>query len=137
MTTTTTIERCCIGSEATTKGITVRVQPNWLARESSPAHGRWIFSYQVQIMNDSDVSVQLVARRWTIVDADGDSHVVEGEGVVGKQPRLEPGQSFRYGSYCPLPTEWGTMEGTFTLVREDGTPFDAEVRRFYLVGSPE
>lgn len=135
--TTTTIERGCIGSEATTEGITVRVQPSWLARESSPAHGRWVFSYQVQIVNDSPTPVQLVSRRWTIVDADGDSHVVEGEGVVGQQPRLAPGESFRYGSYCPLATEWGTMEGTFSLVREDGTRFDAEVRRFYLVGSPE
>jgi len=135
--TITTIERSCIGSQATTKGITVRIQPSWLARESSPSHGRWVFSYQVQIINDSDASVQLVARRWTIVDGDGDSHVVEGEGVVGQQPRLAPGQSFRYGSYCPLATEWGTMEGTFTLVREDGTSFEAEVRRFYLVGSPE
>ena len=61
----------------------------------------------------------------------------EGEGVVGQQPRLAPGESFRYGSYCPLATEWGTMEGTFTLVPEDGTRFDARVRRFYLVGSPE
>jgi ApaG protein len=135
--TTTTIERGCIGSEATTQGITVRVQPSWLARESSPAHGRWVFSYQVQVINGSDAPVKLVARRWTIVDADGDSHVVEGEGVVGQQPRLAPGESFRYGSYCPLVTEWGTMEGTFTMLREDGSSFDAQVRRFYLVGAPE
>jgi ApaG protein len=135
--TTTTIERGCIGSESTTQGITVRVQPSWLARESSPAHGRWVFSYQVQVINGSDAPVKLVARRWTIVDADGDSHVVEGEGVVGQQPRLAPGESFRYGSYCPLATEWGTMEGTFTMLREDGSRFEAQVRRFYLVGSPE
>jgi ApaG protein len=135
--TTTTIERGCIGSEATTQGITVRVQPSWLARESSPAHGRWVFSYQVQVVNGSEVPVKLVARRWTIVDADGDSHVVEGEGVVGQQPRLAPGESFRYGSYCPLTTGWGTMEGTFTMLREDGSRFEAQVRRFYLVGAPE
>jgi ApaG protein len=63
--------------------------------------------------------------------------VVEGEGVVGQQPRLAPGESFRYGSYCPLTTEWGTMEGTFTMLREDGSRFEAQVRRFYLVGAPE
>ena len=132
--TTTTIERGCIGSEATTQGITVRVQPSWLARESSPAHGRWVFSYQVQIVNDSATPVLLVSRRWTIVVADGDSHVVEGEGVVGQQPRLAPGESFRYGSYCPLATEWGTMEGSYMMQREDGSTFDVHVRRFYLVG---
>jgi ApaG protein len=72
-----------------------------------------------------------------IVDAVGQRHVVEGPGVVGQQPRLEPGQSFEYSSYCPLKTAWGTMEGEFQMRRDDARDFEARVARFYLAGPTE
>jgi ApaG protein len=97
---------------------------------------RYVFSYQVRIVNLSDVSVQLRSRRWLIVDADGERHEVVGEGVIGQQPRLDPGVEFEYESFCPLPTAWGTMEGEFRMeVRtgpRQGEMIEVRVERFYL-----
>ncbi|MBL9141774.1 MAG: ApaG domain, partial [Phycisphaerae bacterium] len=86
-------------------------------------------------VNEGDAPVTLRKRRWHIVDADGEVHDVEGEGVIGQQPTLSPGGKFEYQSYAPLMTRWGTMEGAFTFEREDRSNFDAAVTRFFLVGA--
>jgi len=121
------------GSEAVTEGIRVRVEPSFMAEHSDVENGKFLFSYQVRISNEGGGAAQLVTRRWVISDADASVHEVNGEGVVGNQPYLRPGEHFEYGSYCPLETCWGTMEGSFRMVRDDGSEFDAEVPRFYLV----
>jgi ApaG protein len=87
----------------------------------------------VKITNEGEAPIRLISRYWLIVDAQGRSHEVRGEGVVGQQPRIMPGESHEYSSYCPLPTMWGTMEGRYQMRRDDGTTFDATVARFYLV----
>ncbi|MFN7021196.1 MAG: Co2+/Mg2+ efflux protein ApaG [Phycisphaerales bacterium] len=109
-----------LGSEATTAGVRVKVTPTYLADRSDPegvredfGSARFVFGYRIRITNESDRTVQLLSRHWIIVDADGHRSDVNGEGVVGQQPVLAPGQSFEYSSICPLPTPWGTMEGTY------------------------
>lgn len=126
-----------LGSEATTQGIRVEVSPSFMPDHSRPSEREFVFAYRVRITNVGQEAAQLVSRRWLIVDANGVTHSVEGPGVVGQQPRLEPGQSFEYSSYCPLKTAWGTMEGTFQMRRDDAGTFEAVVARFYLAGAPE
>jgi ApaG protein len=120
------------GSDTVTGGIRVTVRPSYMELQSSPDDKRFLFSYSVTIRNEGDVRVRLATRRWRIVDADGEERIVEGPGVIGQHPELSPGDSFEYSSFCPLLTPWGTMEGHFTFERE-GTRFDAQVGRFYLV----
>lgn len=135
------------GSHITTESAGVRiaiaVRPAYLPGESAPdpADGRpplYLFMYEVTITNDpaSTAAARLTHRHWVIVDADGDRREVRGEGVVGNQPRLAPGESYSYASSCPLPTPWGTMEGSYRFERDDGSCFNAAVARFYLVSSP-
>lgn len=126
-------QRRSVGSELVTAGIRVSVVPQYVPPRSSPSQGRYVFSYTITIGNESDRGVQLLSRRWRIVDAEGEAHEVEGEGVVGRQPRLAPGESHQYSSFCPLTTAWGTMEGTFTMQDEQGGTFPVRVGRFYFV----
>ncbi len=128
------------GSSTVTRGIRVEVQPRFLEGESSPQDRRYVFAYSVTIVNESDATVQIVARVWNIVDAAGACHDVEGDGVVGRQPVLEPGQVFEYESYCPLKTAWGTMEGRYrvqVLSGDADETFDARIGRFYLASPAE
>ena len=125
-----------LGSDAVTNGIRVRVSPAFVPESSDPTGGRWNFAYHVTIINEGPEPVTLRRRHWTIVDGDGDRHEVDGEGVIGQQPSLQPGERFEYQSFTPLMTHWGTMEGAFTFERSDHTAFDARVERFFLV-SPE
>ena len=118
---------------ATTNGITVRVSPNFLVEQSAPAQGRWFWSYHIRIENVGDAPVQLMTRHWRITDGRGTISHVDGDGVVGEQPLLRPGESHDYVSGCPLPTPSGSMEGKYRFVREDGSTFLAEVPRFTLV----
>ncbi len=108
------------GSDCITRGIRVLVAPEFLREQSDADAGRYLFAYRVRITNQSDLIVQVMRRHWIIVDADGDRREVEGDGVVGRQPILEPGATFEYASYCPLATRWGTMEGSFLLSVLDG-----------------
>jgi len=120
-------------SEAVTRGIRVQVESRHVPEQSDPAGGRWVFAYRVRIANEGGTVVQLVSRRWVITDADGDQQVVEGPGVVGQQPVLGPGESHEYVSFCPLGTPFGTMEGSYRMVPQDGAdPFDAQVAPFAL-----
>ncbi len=119
-------------SEATTQGIHVTATPFYLPDESDPEARRYVFGYQIVITNEGTEAAQLLTRHWTIIDSIGRSNEIEGPGVVGQTPRLEPGQAFDYQSSTPLRTPWGTMEGTFAMQRDDGRTFDARVDRFYL-----
>lgn len=123
-----------LGSDAVTNGIRIRVHPQFIPETSDPVGGRYNFAYHVTITNEGSERVVLRRRHWTIVDGDGDAHEVDGEGVVGMQPELAPGERFEYQSFAPLMTHWGTMEGAFTFEREDHSNFDARIGRFFLVG---
>ena len=90
------------GSVATTAGIVVRVTPKYVPDHSDPDAKRYIFSYAIEIVNESERAVTLLSRHWTVVDANGHRHDVEGEGVVGKQPRIAPGESFRVLELVPV-----------------------------------
>ena len=118
---------------ATTGDVTVRVSVSFLPEQSEPARGRWFWAYHVRIENGGRRTVQLVSREWTISDGRGGRHQVKGEGVVGEQPEIEPGAAFDYVSGCPLTTPTGWMEGSYTLVSEEGRAFTAAIPRFPLV----
>ena len=120
-------------SSAVTEGIQVEVTSAYRPERSEPQRGRWLFSYTVTISNLGDAPAQLLTRHWIIVDGNGRREDVQGDGVVGHQPRLEPGQSFEYTSYCVLQTAHGSMRGTYQMVRDDGQRFDAEIAQFTLV----
>ena len=119
-------------SETTTQGIHIHVEPAYIPERSNAAARRFFFSYTITITNQGRVPAQLVSRQWVITDGLGRVERVRGPGVVGKQPHLKPGQSFRYTSFCPLTTAVGSMEGSFQMVRDDGSEFDAEIAPFTL-----
>jgi ApaG protein len=117
---------------ATTHGITIEVTPSFLEDQSDVARSDFVWAYQVVIHNQGQVTVQLVARTWTITDKNGVTHVVKGPGVVGEQPILHQGDSFTYSSGCPLNTPSGMMAGSYTMVDENGATFEAEIPAFSL-----
>lgn len=119
-------------SEAETRGVRIRVEPQYDPSRSEPTAGRWFFLYTVTIENRSDETVQLQARHWIITDGDGEVEEVRGPGVVGERPLLPPGQAFVYTSGCPLTTDVGKMEGSYQMVTTSGEAFDAEVAPFTL-----
>jgi ApaG protein len=119
-------------SEATTRGVKVQVSSRFLEERSNPQANRFIFAYTVTITNTDSAAVQLLSRKWIIKDADGDVETVEGPGVVGEKPVLQPGQSFEYTSFCPLDTPFGTMEGHYNMVASDGSKFEARIAPFGL-----
>nr|WP_302675860.1 Co2+/Mg2+ efflux protein ApaG [Sphingomonas faeni] len=116
----------------TTDGVTVRVSVSYLPEQSEPERGRWFWAYHIRLENEGADTVQLLTRHWVITDGRGARHSVEGEGVVGEQPVIEPGASFDYVSGCPLATPSGAMHGNYRMVREDGAIFDVEIPRFSL-----
>ncbi len=116
----------------TTRGIVVRVAVNFLPEQSDVARGRWFWAYHIRLENEGDTAAQLLTRRWVISDALGGQHVVEGEGVVGQQPVVRPGESYDYVSGCPLPTSSGSMRGSFNMIGADGLRFDVIVPTFRL-----
>lgn len=118
--------------EKSTDGIRVRVAPVFSLADSDPADDTFVFSYDIEMANEGEVSAQLLFRHWRIHDAAGDDTEVDGEGVVGEQPFLAPGDSHGYRSYCVLRSPAGYMEGYYTFVRPDGSQFRVEVPRFHL-----
>lgn len=118
--------------EKATDGIRVRVKPGFSLADSDLTDGTFVFSYEVEVANESETPARLLFRHWYIHDAGGDDTEVDGEGVVGEQPLLEPGASHGYRSYCVLQSPSGYMEGYYTFVRADGTFFKVEVPRFLL-----
>jgi len=117
----------------TTHDIKVTVRPFYLADQSQPSESRFVWAYKVRIENLGGETVQLLRRTWRITDARGQVHEVQGPGVVGEQPVLQPGQSFEYTSGTPLSTPSGIMVGTYHMVdRASGRPFDVAVPAFSL-----
>jgi ApaG protein len=119
--------------EAVTDAVTVRVAVSYLPEQSQPAHGRWFWSYHIRIENGGETPVQLLTRHWIIVDGRGGLHEVEGEGVVGDQPVIDPGESYDYVSGCPLQTPTGSMEGSYGMIDADGEEYDVAIPRFPLL----
>ena len=112
--------------------IKVEVETNFLPEQSDTAEGRFVFAYTITIMNTGKIPVQLLTRRWVITDASGKVQEVEGDGVVGKQPKLRPGTFYRYSSLSVLETPVGAMEGSYGMVDADGTLFNAPIAAFRL-----
>ena len=118
---------------ATTRGITVTVRTFYLEDQSAPDEGKWMWAYQVRIENHGREAVQLLRRTWRITDAHGRMQIVQGAGVVGEQPLLEPGEAFEYTSGTPLDTSSGFMAGAYHMVvTASGEAFDAEIPAFSL-----
>lgn len=117
-----------------TQGIRVSVEPYYLPYESLPTQQRFVFAYRITIENQSHFTVKLLRRHWHIVESNGLRREVEGEGVVGLQPVLEPGQRHQYTSWCPLATDIGKMYGTFQMQRNDtGDLFEVDIPEFGMV----
>ena len=119
-------------SDQTTEGIRIQVRTAYLAEKSAPTQGRYFFAYRVRITNTGNEAAQLISRRWVITDATGEVETVEGPGVVGEQPVLEPGQTFEYTSFCPLKTPFGSMHGYYAMTRSGGEQFRAVIAPFHL-----
>ncbi len=112
--------------------IRVQVTTTYLDEQSSPGEQRYVFSYTITIRNEGRRAAKLLTRHWIITDANGRVKEVRGEGVVGEQPHLEPGQGFRYSSGAVLETPVGTMEGSYQMVDAEGRRFDAPIPPFRL-----
>lgn len=117
---------------AVTRDIQVTVLPEFVAERSDPDESQFFWAYTIEITNLGRTAVQLVARHWRITDGNGRCEEVKGPGVVGEQPALNPGDTFRYTSGCPLTTPSGIMEGTYQMIDEDGASFDVEIPAFSL-----
>src|SRR6476646_6949939 len=119
-------------SEAVTEDIRVEVIARHAPENSRPREGEWVFQYTVRITNQSQETVQLLTRHWIIEDGTGQVEEVRGPGVVGEQPVMAPGESFKYSSWCPLRTPMGMMRGTYQMVSAGGSHFDIEIAPFAL-----
>jgi ApaG protein len=115
-----------------THNITVKVDPFYIEDQSAPDENRYVFAYTVNIQNTGTVAAKLMTRHWIITDANGKIQEVRGQGVVGEQPYLRPGEGFQYTSGAVLDTAVGTMRGSYQMVGEDGNQFDAEIPIFTL-----
>jgi ApaG protein len=118
--------------EATTRQVRVHVVPRFMAEESNPREKVYFWAYTIEIENQSAEPVQLLTRHWIITDGTGAVQDVRGEGVVGNQPVLEPGERFSYTSGCPLTTPDGTMHGTYGMVDSSEKLFEVEIPLFAL-----
>ena len=110
----------------------IQIATQFLDEESIPEQDRYVFAYTIRIRNLGRLPAQLLARHWIITDGNGRTEEVHGDGVVGEQPRLEPGEQFTYTSGATLPTSVGTMEGRYDMIGDDGTRFDAPIPPFTL-----
>ena len=119
-------------SETITEGIRVRVESSYSPERSLPSELRWFFIYEITLTNEGSETAQLLERHWIITDGRGRVEEVRGPGVVGVQPTLAPGESYRYTSGCPLQTSFGTMHGTYLMVTPEGRRFEVEIAPFAL-----
>ena len=115
-----------------THDVQVEVVPEFIPGESSPEERQFVFAYRVSITNQGTVPTQLLSRHWIITDGHGKVREVEGSGVIGEQPRLEPGQTFTYSSFCPLTTPTGNMRGTYQMKDDRGRTYDVRIPLFFL-----
>lgn len=112
--------------------IAVAVQTRFLDDQSEPADNRYVFAYTIRIANLGEVPARLISRHWVITDANGQVQEVRGEGVVGEQPWLRPGEDFHYTSGAVLETSVGVMQGSYQMLADDGQKFDAPIPQFTL-----
>ncbi len=112
--------------------IRVDVETSYVDEQSDPNDRRYVFSYTITIRNEGDVAARLLTRHWIITDANGKVQEAHGDGVVGEQPHLKPGQGFRYSSGAVLETPVGAMQGTYEMIDDDGQRFKAPIRPFRL-----
>jgi ApaG protein len=119
-------------SEAVTNNIRVEVLSRHMPENSRPLQDEWVFQYTIRITNQGSETVQLLSRHWIITDAFDHIEEVNGPGVVGEQPVLAPGESFKYSSWCRLKTPTGQMRGTYQMVGAGGSQFDIEIAPFAL-----
>ena len=112
--------------------IRIDVETAYLDEQSDPKERRYVFSYTITIRNEGAVSARLLTRHWVITDANGKVQEVRGDGVVGEQPHLKPGQGFRYSSGAVLETPVGAMQGSYQMVTDEGMQFDAPIAAFRL-----
>jgi ApaG protein len=112
--------------------IIVAATPYFLAEQSAPENDRYVFAYTISISNAGEIPAKLLSRQWLITDANGKIQEVRGEGVIGEQPYLRPGETFTYTSGAMIETAVGTMEGIYTMRSDDGNHFDAQIPRFTL-----
>jgi ApaG protein len=118
--------------EPETHKIRIDVDTSYLEDQSDPKERRYVFSYTITIRNEGKVPARLLTRHWIITDSNGKVQEVRGEGVVGEQPYLKPGQGFRYSSGAVLETPVGAMQGSYQMVADDGAQFDAPIAAFRL-----
>ena len=112
--------------------ISVEVLTQYLEDQSEPRENRYVFSYTITIRNEGPVAAKLLTRHWIITDSNGRVQEVRGEGVVGEQPHLAPGQGFRYASGAVLKTPVGVMQGSYQMIADSGERFDAPIAPFKL-----
>jgi ApaG protein len=112
--------------------INVEVETSYVPEQSDPDDDRYVFSYTITVRNDGDLPARLLQRHWLITDANGKTQEVHGDGVLGQQPHLKPGQGFRYSSGTVLGTPVGAMQGRYEMIGDDGTRFDAPIPVFRL-----
>jgi len=112
--------------------INITVETDYVQNQSDPDNARYVFAYTITIKNNGSASAQLLGRRWMITDANDKTQEVQGEGVVGKQPHLQPGEIFTYTSAAIIETPFGYMQGSYYLIADNGIEFDTEIPAFRL-----
>jgi ApaG protein len=118
--------------EEITRQIRVIVRPQFLENQSQPDEGKYVWAYTITLQNHSDESVKLLTRHWIIIDGLGHTQDIKGDGVVGEQPLLRPGEQFEYTSGCPLSTPSGVMRGSYRMITVKGEGFDVIIPAFSL-----
>ena len=113
--------------------IKIQAYPEFLPERSQPDKSYYFFSYNIKIINNSEIGVKLLSRYWHIKDGKGQTEDIHGPGVVGKTPSIKPKDVFEYTSFCPLQTPIGFMEGSYRMISESGKQFDVAIPRFKLI----
>ncbi|HEY0139391.1 MAG TPA: Co2+/Mg2+ efflux protein ApaG [Thermoanaerobaculia bacterium] len=119
-------------SDTTTRGIRIQVESEYMEERSEPRSNYFFFAYHITMSNVGNETAQLVSREWIITDGDGNVERVQGPGVVGEFPKLAPGDTFEYTSFCPLTTSFGSMQGHYVMKTSTGETFEAEIAPFTL-----
>ena len=119
-------------SDETDYNISVKVDSQYIEAESNPEANRFVFAYTVQIVNQGNIGAKLISRHWIITDANNRTQEVKGKGVIGEQPYLKPGESFEYTSGTMMETPVGSMQGSYQMITNDETNFDAIIEPFTL-----
>ena len=124
----TTVEN----TESITRNVRVQVRSQYIPERSAPPKHQWFFAYRIRIANEGSETIQLLTRHWVITDARGHVEEVNGDGVVGEQPVIEPGEAFEYTSGCPLTTPFWSMHGEYSMANHEGERFDVTIPAFIL-----